>query len=108
MDPSYEYLVVDSFGLYFVRHNCSLQLSQFMTALLFFVSHCKYFSLDHSRIAAAMHRFFGNVSMTVVDTHTCSSPVVIKLGAICVAVDLVIDRWTSFVGISITKLGPRL
>ena len=31
--------------------------------------------------------------MTVVDKYTCSSPVVIKLGAICVAVDVKVDRF---------------
>ena len=35
--------------------------------------------------------------MTVVDNHTCSSSVVIKLGAICVAVDVEIDRFDIFV-----------
>ena len=35
--------------------------------------------------------------MTVVDKHTCSSPVVIKLGAICVAVYVVVDRFNFFV-----------
>ena len=35
--------------------------------------------------------------MTVVDKHTCSSPVVIKLGAFCVAVDVVIDRLNFFI-----------
>ena len=35
--------------------------------------------------------------MTVVDNHTCSSPVVIKLGAICVAGDVEVDRFDFFV-----------
>ena len=35
--------------------------------------------------------------MTVVDNHTCSSPVVIKLRAICVAVDVEVDRFDFFV-----------
>ena len=35
--------------------------------------------------------------MTVVDNHTWSSPVVIKLGAICVAVDDEVDRFDFFV-----------
>ena len=78
-----------------------------MTTLLFFCfdenevgccsSHCKYFSLKHSRIVAEMNGFFGNVIMTVVDDYTCSSPVVIKLGAICVAVDVKVDRFDFFV-----------
>ena len=58
--------------------------------------HCKYFSLKHSRIVAEMNGFFGNVVMTVVDKHTCSSPVVIKLEGICVAVDVVVDRFNFF------------
>ena len=60
-------------------------------------SHCEYFSLKHSRFVAEMNRFFDNVIMTVVDNHTCSSPVVIKLGAICVAVDVEVDRFDFFV-----------
>ena len=35
--------------------------------------------------------------MTVVDKHTCSSPVVIKLGGSCVAVDVVVDSFNFFV-----------
>ena len=35
--------------------------------------------------------------MTVVDKHTCSSPVVIKLGAICAAADVKVDRLEFFV-----------
>ena len=35
--------------------------------------------------------------MTVVDKHTCSSPVAIKLAAICVAVDVKVDRFDFFV-----------
>ena len=35
--------------------------------------------------------------MTVVDKHTCSSPVVIKLEAIYVAVDVVVDKFDFFV-----------
>ena len=35
--------------------------------------------------------------MTVVDQHTCSSPVVIKLGAFCVEVDVVVDRFEYFI-----------
>ena len=35
--------------------------------------------------------------MTVVDKHTCSSPVVIKFGAICVTVDVVVYRFDFFV-----------
>ena len=35
--------------------------------------------------------------MPVVDKHTCSSPVVIKLGAICVAVDVEVNRFDFFV-----------
>ena len=45
--------------------------------------HCKKFRLKHSRIIAEMNGFSCNVIMTVVDKHTCSSPVVIKRGAIC-------------------------
>ena len=55
------------------------------------------FSLKHSRIIAKMNGFFGNVIMTVVDKHTCSSPVVIKLGAFCVVVDVVVDRLKFFI-----------
>ena len=53
----------------------------------------KNFSLKHSRIVAKVNGFFGNVIMTVVDKHTCSSPVVIKLGAFCVEVDGVVERF---------------
>ena len=35
--------------------------------------------------------------MTVVDKHACSSPVIIKLGAFCVADDVVVDRF-NFLG----------
>ena len=35
--------------------------------------------------------------MTVVDNHTCFSSVVIKVGAICVAVDVVVERFDFFV-----------
>ena len=35
--------------------------------------------------------------MTVVDKHTCSSPVVNKLGSICVAVNVVFDEIDFFV-----------
>ena len=35
--------------------------------------------------------------MTVVNKHTCSSPVVIKLRAFCVAVDVVVDRFNFFI-----------
>ena len=35
--------------------------------------------------------------MTVVDKHTCYSPVVIKFGAICGAVDVEVDRFDFFV-----------
>ena len=55
------------------------------------------FSLKHSCIVAEMNGFFGNVIMTVVDKHACSSPVVIKLGAFCVAVDVVVDRFNFFI-----------
>ena len=44
-----------------------------------------------------MNGFFGNVIVTVVDKHSCSSPVVIRLGAISVAVDVVVDRFNFFV-----------
>ena len=44
-----------------------------------------------------MNGFFSYVIMTVVDNHTCSSPVVIKLGAICVAVDVIFDRFNFFI-----------
>ena len=53
--------------------------------------------LKHSRIIAKMNGFFGNVIMTIVDKHTCSSPVVIKIGAFCVAVDVVVDRLNFFI-----------
>ena len=47
--------------------------------------------------------------MTVDDKHTCSSPFVIKLGAICVAVDVVVDKFKFvvifFFGMSTTNLG---
>ena len=58
-------------------------------------SHCKYFSLKHSRIVAEMNCFFGNFIVTVVGKR--SSPVVIKLGDISVAVDVKVDRFEFFV-----------
>ena len=35
--------------------------------------------------------------MTIVDKHTCFSPVAIKLGAFCVAVDVVVDKLNFFI-----------
>ena len=35
--------------------------------------------------------------LTIANTSACSSPVVIKLGAICVAVDVKVDRFDFFV-----------
>ena len=58
----------------------------------------KNFSLKHSRIVAKMNGFFGNVIMTDVDKHTWSSPVFIKPGYFCVAVDVVVDRLNFFIG----------
>ena len=95
-------------SIYFnVVINCSLTIAIDDNTLVFCFgeykvgccsSHCKYFSLKHSRIVAEMNGFFGNVIMAVVDKHTCSSPVVIKLGAcICVAVEVVVDRFDFFV-----------
>ena len=69
-------------------HNCGLTVAIDDNTLVFCFgeykagccsSHCKYFSLKLSRIVAKMNCFFGNVIMTVVNKHTCSSPVVIKL-----------------------------
>ena len=60
-------------------------------------SHFKSFSLKHSRVVAEMNSFFGNVVETVVDKRTCSSPVVVKLGTICVAVNVVVDEIDFFV-----------
>ena len=80
----------------FSRAIIAAWLSQLMTTLLFFVSHCRYFSLKHSGIVAnvsKMNGFFGDVIVPVVDEHTCSSPV----GAISVAVDVVVDRFEFFV-----------
>ena len=68
-------------------------LSQFMTTFVFLTSanirwdaalSTAKLQLKHSRIVAKMNGFFGNVIITVVDKHTCSRPVVIKLGAIFV------------------------
>ena len=44
-----------------------------------------------------MNGFFGNVIVTVFDKQTCFCLVVIKLGAICVAVDFEVDRFDFFV-----------
>ena len=54
-------------------------------------------SRGNSRTVAEMNCFFGTVDMTVVDKHTCSSPVVIKFEAICVTVDVVVYRFDFFV-----------
>ena len=110
---SYEYLVVlsqlvqcqhcvkSSFGLNFgvvKSQNCSLAVAIYDNMFVLGFSeykvgccscHCKNCSLKHSRIGAKVNGFFGHVIMAVLDRHTCSSPVVIKLGAICVAVDVV-------------------
>ena len=53
--------------------------------------------IENQSHCCKMNCFFGNFIMTVVDKHTCSSPVVIKLGASCVAVDVVVDRFDFFV-----------
>ena len=84
-----QHCVYGSFGLYFSvfkSHNCGLAVFCFGEYKVGCCSsHCKYLSLKHSRIFAEMNGFFGNVIVTVFDKHTCSSLVVIKLGAICVA-----------------------
>ena len=103
------YCVKGSFILYFgvvKRAIIAAWLSQFMTTFFILISAnimwdagfpLQNFSLKHSRIIAKMNGFFGNVIMTVVDKHTCSSPVVIKLGAFCVAVDVVVNRLKFFI-----------
>ena len=103
------YCVKGSFILYFgvvKRAIIAAWLSQFTTTFLILISAnimwdagfpLQNFSLKHSRIIAKMNGFFGNVIMTVVDKHTCSSPVVIKLGAFCVAVDVVVNRLNFFI-----------
>ena len=48
--------------------------------------------VKYSRIVAEMNGFCSSDIVTV-DKHTCSSLVVIKLGGICVAVDVVVDRF---------------
>ena len=83
-DPSYEHLVVLSLFLISANKRWDVALPP------------ENFSLKHSRIVAKMNGLFGNVIMTVVNKHTCSSPVVIKLEAFCVAVDVVVDRFNFF------------
>ena len=53
-----------------------------------------------------MDGFLCSIILTVVYKYTCSSHVFVKLGAVCVAVDVIVDMFNLFiVKMSTTKLG---